>query len=167
MTDYGDFAREPDSRELSVVDRMIERLASTSDLAERDQLALVDIPVELFLQLGLRERVTPSGIRVVIEESVRIQVKDPDRPALHAWLREHGYLEELSALRSPSVTQNKNATKAAETAVLEPLVTRLLAAGAPIDLERLGVVRVVKARLSRDSVDLARADGLKSDCSPE
>lgn len=160
VPDYCDLASAPAPRELTVLDSMIERLASTSDAAEREQLALVDIPDEMFLQLGLRERVTPSGLRVVIEESVRIQVKDPDRPALHAWLREHGYLEELSALRSPSVTQNKNATKAAETAVLGPLALHLLEAG-------LCVSRVVKARLSRDSADLARADVLKSDCSPE
>jgi len=167
MTDYGDFAREPDPRELTVLDSMIERLASTSDVAERERLALVDIPDEMFLQLGLRERVTPSGLRVVIEESVEITVKAEKRPALHAWLREHGYLEELSALRCQSVTQNKQARGGAEAAVLKPLARRLLEAGAAIDLDLMGVSRLRKARLSRVSADLARADGLKSDCSPE
>jgi hypothetical protein len=149
------------------LDQLVERLASTSDARERNQLALVGIPEEMFLERGLREYVTPSGLRVVIEESVEISVEAEKRATLHAWLREHGYAEELSALTTRAATQNKQARGKAESAVLKPLALRLLEAGAPIDLDLMGVSRVVKARLSRDSADLARADGLKSDCSPE
>ena len=142
---------EPSRADLDVLDALVDRLAQAEDDAERDRLRFQEVPDHMFLTLGLREHVSPSGLRVVIEDSMRITVPAGRRPELHEWLRENDHLEELSELRAAS--QNKSATRKAETAVLAPLATRLLADGAPIDLDLLGVTRVVIARLSGDPGD--------------
>jgi len=147
------------------LDRLIERFAATTDTREREQLALVEIPDEMFLGLGLREHVTASGIRVVIEESVRITVKAERRAELHRWLEQNGYHEELSALRA--ATQNKQARAKVETTVLGPLAVRILEGGPWIDLDLLGVSRLVKARIPGDSAALASENVLSLKRSPE
>jgi len=149
---------DPTPEELAALDGLVERLALASEPEERDQLRFVDIPNHMFLTLGLREHVTASRSRVEIEESIVIKVRAGRRSELHQWLRENGYLEELSALRAAS--QNKSAERKAETAVLRPLVSRLLAEGVDFDLELLGVTRFAIARLSGDSPDRSTERGV-------
>jgi hypothetical protein len=99
----------------------------------------------MFLTLGLRERVTASGVRAVIEDSIRVTVPSGRRDELYQWLEQRGHLETLSKLRGE--VPSEAARRKVEAAELSKLARHLLEHGLEIDMGLLGVSRAVIAKI--------------------
>jgi hypothetical protein len=137
----------PTAEALASLDALIERMAEAKRSGRHAdyERAQYEVPDTMFLTLGLRERVTASGVRAVIEDSIRVTVPSGRRDELYQWLEQRGHLETLSKLRGE--VPSEAARRKVEAAELSKLARHLLEHGLEIDMGLLGVSRAVIAKI--------------------
>ena len=147
--DYSKHLQPPTADQLAGLDALVEQVLDArqrGDKKAEHELVCWLIPEEMFL-LHLDEHETASGIRVTLEESIRIPTIGEAKSELNEWLQANGHDDVLAAIRGPFKTKQQR--RKAEAMELGALVSRLHESGGADDLLRiLKIVQIEKARVS-------------------